>query len=88
MAQTNVQRRDGGYYYRQKIPADLLVHYGKTEIVRSLRTSKKREASAAGYEQGHTWARDFARIRAGGLQTVPRAIAEAQGLLDALVPYP
>jgi hypothetical protein len=37
MAQTNVQRRDGGYYYRQKIPADLLVHYSKTEIVRSLR---------------------------------------------------
>jgi hypothetical protein len=49
MAQTNVQRRKGGYYYRQKIPADLLIHYGKLEIARSLRTSKKREASAAGY---------------------------------------
>jgi integrase len=88
MAQTNVQRRKGAYYYRQKIPADLLVHYGQREIVRSLRTSKRREASAAGYEQGHTWARDFARIRAGGLQTVPRAIAEAQGLLDALDALP
>jgi hypothetical protein len=43
MAQTNIQRRDSGYYYRRKIPADLLVHYGKAEIVRSLRTSKKRE---------------------------------------------
>jgi hypothetical protein len=53
MAQTNVQRWKGGYYYRQKIPADLLIHYGKLEIVRSLRTSKKRKASAAGYEHGH-----------------------------------
>ena len=88
MAQTNVQRRKAGFYYRQKIPADLLIHYGKREIVRSLGTSKKREASAAGYEQGHTWTRDFARIRAGGLQTVPRAIAEAQGLLDALDALP
>jgi hypothetical protein len=88
MAQTNVQRRKAGYYYRQKIPVDLLIHYGKREIVRSLGTSKKREASAAGYEQGHSWTRDFARIRAGGLQTVPRAIAEAQGLLEALDALP
>jgi hypothetical protein len=88
MAQTNVQRRKAGFYYRQKIPADLLIHYGKREIVRSLGTNKKREASAAGYEQGHSWTRDFARIRAGGLQTVPRAIAEAQGLLEALDALP
>jgi hypothetical protein len=79
MAQTNVQRRKSGYYYRQKIPADLPIQYGKREIVRSLQTSKKRKASAAGYEQGYAWTRDFARIRAGGLQTVPRATAEAQG---------
>jgi Domain of unknown function (DUF6538) len=36
MAQTNVQRRTAGYYCRQKIPADLHIHYGKREIVRSL----------------------------------------------------
>jgi hypothetical protein len=29
MAQTNVQRRKAGYYYRQKIPADLLIHYAQ-----------------------------------------------------------
>jgi integrase len=88
MAQTHLQRRNGCFYYRQKIPADLLVHYGQSEIVRSLRTSKQREASAAGYEQGHTWAREFAKVRAGGLQTVPRAVAEAQGLLEALDALP
>jgi hypothetical protein len=88
MAQTHLQRRNGCFYYRQKIPADLLVHFGQSEIVRSLRTAKRREASAAGYEQGHTWAREFARIRAGGLQTVPRSVAEAQGLLEALDALP
>jgi hypothetical protein len=46
MAQTNVRRRKAGYYYLQKIPADLRINYGKREIVRSLGTSKKREASA------------------------------------------
>src|ERR1700688_559333 len=88
MAQTHLQRRNGRFYYRQKIPADLLVHFGKREIIRSLRTGKGREASAAGYEQSHNWSREFARIRAGGLQTVPRALAEAQGLLDALDALP
>src|SRR5258708_5379689 len=88
MAQTHLQRRNGCFYYRQKIPADLLVHFGQREVVRSLRTGKRREASAAGYEQGHNWSREFARIRAGGLQTVPRAVAEAQGLLDALDALP
>ena len=88
MAQTHLQRRNGCFYYRQKIPADLLMHYGRSEIVRSLRTSRRPEASAALYEQALVWTRDFARIRAGGLQTVPRAIAEAQGLLDALDALP
>jgi len=41
MAHTNVQRRKGGYYYRQKIPADLLIHYGKLEIVRSLHRGRQ-----------------------------------------------
>ncbi len=36
MAQEHLQWRNGGYYFRHKIPADLLVHYGKYEIVRSL----------------------------------------------------
>jgi len=88
MAQTNVQRRKGAFYYRQRIPADLRLHYGRREIVLSLRTSRRREASVAGYEQGHKWSREFARIRAGGLQSVPRALAEAQGLLEALDALP
>lgn len=88
MAQTRIQRRNGCFYCRQKISADLLVHFGKGEIIRVLRTNKRREASAAGYEQGHTWAREFARVRAGGLQTVPREVTEAKGLLEALDALP
>jgi hypothetical protein len=33
MAQTHLQRRNGCFYYRQKIPADLLVHFGQREVV-------------------------------------------------------
>jgi hypothetical protein len=41
MAQTHLQRRrNGTYYYWQKIPGDLRIHFGKREIVRSLRASK------------------------------------------------
>jgi hypothetical protein len=83
MAQEHLQRRKDGYYYRHKIPGDLRLHYGQIEIVRSLRTNKRRDAKAAVYEQDIIWSRDFARVRAGGLQTVPRAIAEEQGLLEA-----
>jgi integrase len=88
MAQEHLQRRKDGYYYRHKIPGDLRLHYGQIEIVRSLRTNKRRDAKAAVYEQDIIWSRDFARVRAGGLQTVPRAIAEEQGLLEALDALP
>ncbi|WP_420889466.1 DUF6538 domain-containing protein [Herbaspirillum frisingense] len=32
------------YYFRRKIPEDLIGHYNKKEIKKSLRTSDKREA--------------------------------------------
>jgi hypothetical protein len=34
MAQTHIRRRRSGtFYYRQKVPGDLRIHFGKTEIV-------------------------------------------------------
>lgn len=47
MAKSNhLTRREGTYYFRRKIPADLLGHYpGKREIVRSLRTKDHDEAA-------------------------------------------
>jgi integrase len=37
-------RKGAIYYYRRRVPADLLVAYGKAEYVRSLRTPVKRDA--------------------------------------------
>jgi integrase len=88
MPQTGLQRREGSYYYRQKVPWDLRRHFGKHEIVLSLRTTKAREASARAYEQGHKWTREFIRIRAGGLGDIPRGQAEKDGLLEALNALP
>src|SRR5271155_4705859 len=89
MPQTGITRRDGGvYYYRRKVPIDLRPHFQRREIKSSLRTTKLREASTLGYEHAHYWAREFERIRAGGLQNVPREDAEAQGLLEALGALP
>jgi integrase len=88
MSQTGLQRREGAYYFRRKVPRDLRPHFGKHEIVVSLRTTKPQDASALAYEQGHIWAQEFIRIRAGGLGDVPRHKAEEQGLLDALDALP
>jgi len=34
--QTRLAKRGGTYYFRAKIPADLIAHYGKKEIKVSL----------------------------------------------------
>lgn len=88
MSQTHTQRRKSGFYFRQKVPVDLIGHFCAREIVRSLKATKVREANALRYEQGHYWAQEFDRIRAGGLQAVPRKKAEEQGLLEALSALP
>ena len=50
-SQTHTQWRGSGYYYRQKVPVDLRPHFGTGEIIRSLKTTKLREASALLYER-------------------------------------
>ncbi|MBV8273235.1 MAG: hypothetical protein JO067_13265 [Cupriavidus sp.] len=47
MAKSNhLIQRESTYYFRRKIPGDLLGHYpGKREIVRSLRTKDHDEAA-------------------------------------------
>src|SRR5476649_1401998 len=37
-------RKGSVYYFRRRVPADLVQAYGKSEHVRSLRTTDKREA--------------------------------------------
>ncbi|WP_454734186.1 DUF6538 domain-containing protein [Cupriavidus pauculus] len=37
----HITRRNGVYYFRKKIPADLVAIYGKREIIYSLRTKDR-----------------------------------------------
>ena len=39
-----LKRRGAAYYFRCKIPADLIAHYGTTEINKNLRTADCAEA--------------------------------------------
>ncbi|MEM5428242.1 site-specific integrase [Cupriavidus oxalaticus] len=41
----HITRRNGVYYFRKKIPADLVALYGKREIIFSLRTKERATAS-------------------------------------------
>ncbi len=42
--QTNLVRRQSRFYFRSRVPSDLKSHYGKNEILISLKTSDKRVA--------------------------------------------
>jgi len=42
--QTNLVRRGAVYYFRARVPADLVAHYGKRELFASLKTKDKPEA--------------------------------------------
>ena len=44
--QTNLVRRQSRFYFRTRIPCDLKSHYGKNEILISLKTSDKRIADS------------------------------------------
>lgn len=43
--QTKLAKRGNTYYFRAKVPLDLIAHFGKKEIKLSLKTTDKREAS-------------------------------------------
>jgi hypothetical protein len=61
--QTNLVRRKSHFYFRTRNPTDLKSHYGKTEILISLKTSDKRIAD---YELAKIKVKlyaEFARLR-------------------------
>ncbi|WP_207000865.1 site-specific integrase [Trinickia mobilis] len=64
---THLVKRGSVYYFRRKIPLDLIAHYdGKKEVMRSLRTSDKREAEKLAREEGVRLDREFAQLRGPG----------------------
>ncbi|MCP1573181.1 hypothetical protein J2S30_001560 [Herbaspirillum rubrisubalbicans] len=51
------------YYFRRKIPEDLIAHYNKKEIKKSLRTSDRREAERLARIEGSKLDDEFASLR-------------------------
>ena len=48
---TYMQKRESGYYFRKKVPLDLIEVVGKREIVESLQTKDLSEATGARMEE-------------------------------------
>jgi uncharacterized protein DUF6538 len=60
-----LMRRGAVYYFRCKIPADLIDHYDRREIVESLRTKNATEALRKVRKRSEAQEQEFDRIRAG-----------------------
>lgn len=60
---THLTKRGSRYSIRRKIPVDLQSHYGRTEIVKDLGTSDRREAEQLCQIAGAKLDEEFAGIR-------------------------
>ena len=61
--QTNLVRRQSQFYFRSRVPKDLKSHYGKNEILVSLKTSDKRVAEYELAKFKVNLYAEFARLR-------------------------
>lgn len=61
---THLAKRGSRYYFRRKIPLDVLPHYKGKEVMRSLGTSDRREAERLARIIGVELDREFDRLRA------------------------
>jgi integrase len=61
--QTKLAKRGATYYFRAKIPVDLIAHYGKKEFKVSLKTTDKREAIRLCNLKAVEWDEELERIR-------------------------
>ena len=78
---TRVMRRGAVYYFRCKIPADLIEHYGKREITESLRTKDAKEALRRVRTRSLEQEEAFDRLRAAH-EVVEFSPAEVQHAVD------
>jgi hypothetical protein len=62
---SRLKRRGAVYYFRCKIPADLVDHYKKREILESLRTKDPKEALRKVRSRSLQQEEEFDRLRAG-----------------------
>lgn len=61
---THLTKRRTRYSIRRKIPVDLQSHYGRTEIIKALGTSDRREAEQLCRAEGARLDEEFANVRA------------------------
>ena len=61
---THLAKRGSRYYFRRKIPLDVLPHYKGKEVMRSLGTSDRREAERLARIIGVEHDREFERLQA------------------------
>ena len=86
--QTNLVRRDSRFYFRSRVPKDLKSHYGKNEILVSLKTSDKRVAD---YELAKIKVKiyaDFARLRGEVFGFEFKSVIENQSLENSAAIIP
>ncbi len=62
---THVVRRGATYYFRLRVPADLVDHYGKQEITFSLKTKDQAEAKLKSHTEALRHLAEFEGIRKG-----------------------
>lgn len=78
--QTNVTTRKGSnsYYYRARVPSDLVSHYGREEIMLSLRTKDLREANSKATIEQLKLDQEYAHLRAMKASTPNGDITDAE----------
>ncbi len=73
MRESRLVRRGGKYYYRARVPADLLLHYKpKREFRFSLRTGDRDIAKRRVLDESIRMLTEFEQVRRAGLTHVPR----------------
>ena len=75
---THVVRRGATYYFRMRIPADLLDHYGKKEITLSLKTKEQAEANRKGHIEALRYLDEFESIRSNPKRDALNALSPAE----------
>lgn len=74
---THLAKRGNRYSIRRKVPVDLQSHYGRTEIMKALGTSDRREAEQRCRVEGAKLDEEFARVRAALAESAPVQAAPA-----------
>ena len=62
----HIQLRGKSYYARLNVPKDLRPHWGKSELIQSLKTSDHKIAQARAMSVIGDWKQEFHQLRAGG----------------------